>query len=190
MKIIGIDYSLTSPAITLYNGNDNWNYNSGSCTHFCLASNERQRSKWAEIRSIRTDIYPAWETDLQRYHGLANWVINCCITAISPERPKAYIEDYAYAATGRVFHIAENMAILKDTLTKWGIKYEMIAPTVIKKYATTKGNANKEKMYDAFTDETNRKLLDEFNIKLNNPITDIVDSYYIAKYGHAYGNNT
>ena len=45
-------------------------------------------------------------------------------------------------------------------------------------------------MYDAFTDETNRKLLDEFNIKLNNPITDIVDSYYIAKYGHAYGNNT
>ena len=82
------------------------------------------------------------------------------------------------------------MAILKDTLTKWGIKYEMIAPTVIKKYATTKGNANKEKMYDAFTDETNRKLLDEFNIKLNNPITDIVDSYYIAKYGHAYGNNT
>ena len=37
------------------------------------------------------------KTDLQRYHGLANWVINCCITAISPERPKAYIEDYAYA---------------------------------------------------------------------------------------------
>ena len=190
MKIIGIDYSLTSPALTLYNGNDKWNYSSGSCTHFCLAHNERQRSKWAEIRSVKLDMYPAWETDLQRYHGLANWVINCCITAISPERPKAYIEDYAYAATGRVFHIAENMAILKDTLTKWGIKYEMIAPTVIKKYATTKGNANKEKMYDAFTDETNRKLLDEFNIKLNNPITDIVDSYYIAKYGHAYGNNT
>ena len=86
MKIIGIDYSLTSPAITLYNGNDNWNYSSGSCTHFCLASNERQRSKWAEIRSVKTDIYPAWETDLQRYHGLANWVINCCITAINPER--------------------------------------------------------------------------------------------------------
>ena len=98
MKIIGIDYSLTSPAITLYNGNDKWNYSSGSCTHFCLASNERQRSKWAEIRSVKTDIYPVWETDLQRYHGLANWVINCCITAISPERPKAYIEDYAYAA--------------------------------------------------------------------------------------------
>jgi len=190
MKIIGIDYSLTSPAITIYNGNDKWNYNFGTCTHFCLANNERQRSKWAEIRSVKTEIYPVWDNDLQRYHGLANWVINCCITAISPERPKAYIEDYAYAATGRVFHIAENMAILKDTLTKWGIKYEMIAPTVIKKYATGKGNANKEKMYDAFTDETNRKLLDEFGIKLNNPITDIVDSYYIAKYGHTHGNNT
>ena len=88
MKIIGIDYSLTSPAITLYNGNDKWNYSSGSCTHFCLASNERQRQKWAEIRSIKTDTYPAWDNDLQRYHGLADWAINCCITAISPERPK------------------------------------------------------------------------------------------------------
>ena len=82
------------------------------------------------------------------------------------------------------------MAILKDTLTNWGIKYEMIPPTVIKKYATTKGNANKEKMYDAFVEETNRKLLDEFKIKLNNPITDIVDSYYIAKYGYEHGKNT
>ena len=190
MKIIGIDYSLTSPDITVYNGNDKWNYNSGNCTHFCLVRNERQRQKWSKIRSIELKIYPDWTDDLQRYHALANWVIDCCITPQNPIRPKAYIEDYAYAATGRVFHIAENMAILKDTLAKWGIKYEMIPPTVIKKYATDKGNANKEKMYDAFTDETNRKLLDEFNIKLNNPITDIVDSYYIAKYGHAYGNNT
>ena len=190
MKIIGIDYSLTSPAITLYNGNDSWDYNNGSCTHFCLVRNERQRQKWAEIRSVNLKIYPVWDNDLQRYHGLANWVINSCITAMDPVRPKAYIEDYAFAATGRVFHIAENMAILKDTLNKWGISYEMIPPTVIKKYATGKGNANKEKMYEAFSEESHRNLLQEFNTKLNNPITDIVDSYYIAKYGYAHGNNT
>ena len=37
----------------------------------------------------------------------------------------------------------------------------MIAPTVIKKYATTKVMHNKENI-DAFTDETDRNLLDEF----------------------------
>ena len=192
MKIIGIDYSLTSPAITVFNGNDDWGSGGSNITHHCLAKNQRQRQRWSErdLKNIEISIYKEWSTDLERYHFLADWVINKCITAMNPVRPKAYIEDYAFAATGRVFHIAENTAILKDTPSKWGIKYELIPPTVIKKYATGKGNANKEKMYDAFTQETHRDLMHEFNTKLNNPITDIVDSYYIAKYGHTYGNNT
>ena len=182
-KIIGIDYSLTSPALTIIN-NDTINF-------FCLTKSEKKILEWSNISNINVQLYKPWSGDLQRYHNLANWVINCCITAISPERPKAYIEDYAYAATGRVFNIAENMAILKDTLNKWGIKYEMIAPTIIKKFATEKGNANKEKMYEAFADKTNRNLMKEFSINnLNNPITDIVDSYFIAKYGQTHGNNT
>ena len=192
MKIIGIDYSLTSPAVTVFNGNNDWDSDGCSITHYCLANSQRQRSKWSErdLKNIEISVYEEWSTDLERYHFLADWVINSCITGMNPVRPKAYIEDYAFAATGRVFHIAENMAILKDTLRKWGISYEMIPPTVIKKYATGKGNANKEKMYEAFTQETHRDLMLEFNTKLNNPITDIVDSYYIAKYGHTYGNNT
>ena len=60
-----------------------------------------------------------------------------------------------------------------------------MAPTTIKKFATGKGNANKEKLYDAFVEETGidiRKTLDISN-KSWNPVSDIVDAYYIAKYG-------
>ena len=46
-----------------------------------------------------------------------------------------------------------------------------------------------EKMYDAFSEETNRNLLSEFDMKLGNPITDIVDSFYITKYGVVNNEN-
>jgi len=55
--------------------------------------------------------------------------------------------------------------------------------------ATGKGNADKEKMYEQFTKDTKIDLKKIFDMnKLNNPVTDIIDSYYIAKSG--YENNT
>ena len=54
----------------------------------------------------------------------------------------------------------------------------------VKKNATGKGNSDKLKMYEQFVKDTNVDLVKEFDqTKLNNPVTDIVDSYYIAKYG-------
>ena len=39
-------------------------------------------------------------------------------------------------------------------------------------------------MYEQFVKDTKIDLVKEFDqTKLNNPVTDIVDSYYIAKYG-------
>ena len=40
-------------------------------------------------------------------------------------------------------------------------------------------------MYEQFKKDTGVDLVKEFEqTKLNNPVTDIVDSYYIAKYGY------
>jgi hypothetical protein len=40
-------------------------------------------------------------------------------------------------------------------------------------------------MYEQFTNDTNTNLMKAFDIPtLNNPITDIVDAYYIAKKGY------
>ena len=66
--------------------------------------------------------------------------------------------------------------------------FTSVPPTVIKKYATGKGNANKEIMYDAFcaeilTPPDLKSRLTPKSTKLRNPVTDIVDSYFICKYG-------
>jgi Holliday junction resolvasome RuvABC endonuclease subunit len=71
---------------------------------------------------------------------------------------------------------------------KQKISFKSYPPTVIKKFATGKGNANKEQMYEAFVDElltpTNLKeRLTPKAKKVINPISDIVDAYFIAKCG-------
>ena len=99
---------------------------------------------------------------------------------------RVVIEDYAFAAKGRVFNIGENCGILKMLLYNAGIEYSVIAPSVIKKYATGKGNANKNKMFDSFLNETGINLFSTFGLKetknLPSPIDDLIDSYYLARY--------
>lgn len=126
--------------------------------------------------------YPEYNSDMLRYDNISSWVLKL-VQAYSAER--IIIEDYAFGATGRVFNIAENTGILKYRL--WANGYDVItaAPTVIKKYATGKGNANKEKMEEAFLTETgvNLKSVLQLTDKQWNPSSDIIDSYYICKYG-------
>jgi hypothetical protein len=67
------------------------------------------------------------------------------------------------------------------------IPFIVTPPTVIKKLATGKGNANKEKMWDTFLEETHYDLYKVFGMKMPkkkdaSPISDIVDSYYLARY--------
>ena len=60
-----------------------------------------------------------------------------------------------------------------------------IVPSVIKKFATGKGNADKQMMYDTFKATQGINLMKVFDQeKLNNPITDIIDSYYIMRAGY------
>jgi len=55
---------------------------------------------------------------------------------------------------------------------------------------TGKGNADKDMMYESFSKETNTDLKKIFDtVKVGNPISDIVDSYYIAKVGYENSNN-
>ena len=68
------------------------------------------------------------------------------------------------------------------------ITFKTYPPTVIKKFATGKGNSNKEKMYEAFVGEllTPNDLKEQLTPKAKkiiNPISDIVDSYFIVKAG-------
>ena len=184
-KLAGIDYSLTSPAICVWKGtDDNRQFNFNMCDVYYLETAQRLKRAQHEILNLHAEIYPEWETEEQRHDLLSDWtmsIINGC---------QVFIEGYAFATSGKSYvrSVAENSGLLKHKMYKVKQVFTSIPPSVIKKYATGKGNANKDLMYDAFSEESNtpsdlQKTLRPKSNKLTNPITDIVDSYWICKYG-------
>ena len=115
------------------------------------------------------------------FSNISNWVISKL-----PKSIKVFIEGYSFGSKGQaLFQIAENCGILKYRLQELNIPYDTIVPSVVKKGATGKGNADKLKMYEQFVKDTGINLIKEFDqSKLNNPVTDVVDAYYVAKAGY------
>lgn len=117
---------------------------------------------------------------------ISNWSINSILLHKKRSwKPSVFIEDYAFAAKGLVFHIGENTGLLKNKLHKLRIEFNVVPPTKVKKLAVGKGNAKKDDLYKQFESETSLNLLELFQLsKMDaNPISDIVDSYFICKYG-------
>jgi Holliday junction resolvasome RuvABC endonuclease subunit len=61
---------------------------------------------------------------------------------------------------------------------------------VVKKFATGKGNADKQKIQDYFIAETsfNIKQVLSMTEKQWNPSSDLIDAFYICKFGVTNGN--
>lgn len=178
--IAGIDYSLTSPAICVAEVVNNQIKFENCRFHFI-----RQTKSQESFGVFKLYEYPKYSNEMERYIGLANWTIET-IRWYNGRVECVYLEDYAFAATGRVFNIAENMGILKYKLQREKFNYVTIPPTVVKKHATGKGNANKELMYDTFLAETEVDLKEELtprSTSITNPVSDIVDAYYICRTG-------
>ena len=175
MVTIGIDYSLTCPCVCVAN-----NKSFEDSYFYFLTDNPKMTGKGYNILGDEHDNYIC---DQQRYENIASWVLNI----VSPFKDKEHyilIEDYSFGSKGRVFNLAENCGLMKYFLYRDGYKFFTIPPTVIKKYATGKGNADKQKMYDAFYALTQIDLISVFskNNKLASPVTDIVDAFYLTHY--------
>jgi len=185
-KIAGIDYSLTSPAICVYKEEEDGGYfDFDRCMLHYLSNNKRQQqlASGCGVSNIRAELYPKWNTAEERHEKLASWayrIVQGC--------EEVLLEGYAYGVTSNRAPIYENTAILKHRMWKNKLSFKMYPPTVIKKFATGKGNANKEVMYEAFVDEllTPTDLKERLTpkaTKVKNPISDLVDAYFIAKCG-------
>lgn len=120
----------------------------------------------------------------ERFNHLANWAM-VIIRHEYWQTPRAIaLEDYAMGARGRVFEIAENTGCLKQKLRSSQYEFKLYPPTVVKKFATGKGNSDKDAMYAAWMQETDFdiwKLMTPGRSKISSPITDIVDAYFILK---------
>ena len=171
--IVGIDYSTTSPCVCL-NFKDDYDF------HF-LTNRKKLEGSFDNDKFIITGTHlPEFANKIERYRFISSWVMDIL------EKYTVYqifLEDYAFAATGRVFHIGENTGILKYRLNRCEYQYDVVAPTVIKKFAVGKGNASKTELIDNFNSTHNVKLQDILGTEQDNPISDIVDSYNICRYG-------
>lgn len=178
MTLIGIDYSLSCPSVCVSNTK---NFN--ECFFYFLHDNQKHTGQALNILGDQHDEYLS---DQQRYENIASWVLNI-LTPFNKDEVYILIEDYAFAAKGRVFNLAENCGLLKYMLYKNGYKFSTVAPSVIKKYATGKGNANKEAMWLAFYELTEVDLISVYgpvSRRLTSPVTDIIDSYYLTRWMH------
>jgi len=176
--IIGIDYSLTSPAICI-------------TTDFVFENSQFffLTNKKKYIGSMSKNIFgfehKEYNTPIHRFSQISDWAFDTIKETIHTTQ-KVFIEGYSFGSKGQaVFQIAENCGILKYRLQEFDIDYETVVPSVVKKGATGKGNADKDLMYESFSKETNTDLKKIFDVeKIGNPVSDIVDSFYIAKVGY------
>lgn len=124
--------------------------------------------------------HPSYNCQEQRYDNISNWALS-----LARADDVIMIEDYAMGSKGRVFSTAENCGLLKHKLWVAGFRFNTVPPTVLKKFVTGKGNADKCKMHESFVAETGidmMKAMDLSDKKCDSPVSDIVDSYYLARY--------
>ena len=177
--IVGIDYSLNSPAICI--ADDNFKFD--KCSFHFLTSKKKHLGKIG--KNIFGYEHKEYNNPIIRFSNISMWALDI-IHKHKKDTAQVFVEGYSFGSKGQaVFQIAENCGILKYRLQMSpSMLYDTVVPSVVKKNATGKGNADKQLMYDSFLRDTGVDLMKIFDMqKLNNPVTDIVDSYYIAKTG-------
>lgn len=176
--VAGIDYSLCGPCICVFEGGARFSFD--DCCFYYLTDTKKYAKSF--LGNIHGEMFSEWNEDMERYQSIADWAIDIVKTA-----GNVAIEGYAYSATGKVFHIAENTGVLKYKLYQEQIPVTIVPPTEVKKLGSGKGNADKQAMHDAFLKETGidlKKLITPDKKDVSSPVSDIVDSYYICKKIH------
>jgi hypothetical protein len=180
--VAGVDYSINSPAICIIppTKSNDVIVPFSEC-HFYYIS--KTRSAIIDEQNIHGHLMGSWDSEEERYECIAEWAISVlnkhkCISV--------GLEGYAYGAANqsRLTQLAENCGLLKWHMHKAGIHYNIFSPSNIKKMATSNGRSTKDQMYDAWLKDTDICLNSVFgrspDAKVKSPISDIVDSYYIA----------
>lgn len=177
MRLAGIDYSMTSPAICIYDSDNEFKFD--NCEVYFMTQTKKFEIDHKNIHGRMLEYTDA----MDRYDKISSFFID---RVLDNDVECVYIEDYSMGSKGKVFHIAENTGILKYRLWMVQVPFVCVPPTVIKKFATGKGNSDKQKMQDVFESENSIRLKSELNMteKQWNPSSDIIDAYWICKYGY------
>jgi Holliday junction resolvasome RuvABC endonuclease subunit len=181
MVVVGVDYSISCPCICIYDPDKD--------PYFVFITN---RNKYTYPFKYGVGLMHD-KTVIENENQLVKFNANAelLVSVIRKSGAKnIFMEGYSYSSKGMVYNIGENAGIFKHKLLTQKLDYTVVAPTQIKKFATGKGNANKEKMLQSFIETTGIELENYGFSAGKNPSSDIVDSYFIAKYGYEFLQNS
>jgi crossover junction endodeoxyribonuclease RuvC len=99
-----------------------------------------------------------------------------CITRIAAGADLVTLEGYAFARPNQAHQIGELGGVLRVALHEAGIKVLEVAPAAVKKFATGKGNANKEAIAVGVFKRWKREFA----------TNDETDAFVLAQIGQAY----
>lgn len=175
--VVGIDYSMSSPGICVHQGSD-WDFK--NCKFYYFTKTKKCQIKTDQFIGDEIPIHS--KNDIDRYENYSDWVIN---HLLKYDVKAIGMEGYSYGSKGSLlFSIAENTYSLKRKLYVHSTLPfpEIYSPGTIKKFATGKGNAKKEMMWESFLNETKFDITKIINSNpTKNPISDLVDAYWICK---------
>jgi Holliday junction resolvasome RuvABC endonuclease subunit len=179
MIIAGIDYSFNSPAVCIHKGTD-WSIN--NCTFYYFTT---KKKFLLETEQFRGSLYPDYSSQQERFDNLSNWTLK----QMNEQKVQSVgLEGYSYgSSSSRLFEIGENTGLLKFKMWSYGIDFDVYAPSAIKKHGCGKGNAGKDLMWDAFIKETDLNIFHLLGQEVGknwNPVSDMVDAYFICKLRH------
>lgn len=184
MLHIGIDFSITSPCICFWDSRYEHTFENSS---FFFLSSSNTHKNFDFPKNITFEDTSSSKNNPVRFSENAEKLTNKILAEIESVRKfNILLEGYSMGAKGRLFDIGEATGIFKYFLSNNNLNVVTVAPTAIKKMATGKGNANKFLMLEKFI-EINIELKSSEWIKklttekhLLSPLTDIVDSFFIA----------
>jgi crossover junction endodeoxyribonuclease RuvC len=171
-KIAGLDWSMSSPGLCIIED---------TTIHLYGQSTKKKDLGTYNINGNSINIIltvnqiESYKNNTERFDNSVSKYINILK---SHNCNTVNLEGYAMGSGrgGMTFTIGESTGFLKSALYNNRIATNIVAPTTLKKFATGKGNANKDKMREAFIETLGIDLPDV------NCRSDVIDAYWLSVY--------
>ena len=177
MITIGIDQSINSTGICVYDGVENIYYN-------VVSKLTKQQKKFIESPTFDLSIikyeksepgesYITKEVAKTKNIYNISKIIENIIKYYSPQQ--IVLEGVSYSSNGSVVDLAGLNYVIRMLAMKYNAEIIVIPPTTLKKSAISNGQATKDMMVDAWKRIEN---IDNIQIKID----DLADAYFLAHY--------
>jgi len=198
MVYVGIDYSRISPAICKHDTENN----SINFVSFCRDSLPKKILFLSDCSNYKHINYPVYVdddeyTDKENSRCLHSLQLAKIVSNEIPDNSIVFIEGYSYGSVGNEFiNLIVYQHTLRLELLQRNIKFKVFTPREIKKAAGIK-KSDKREMLLSFLNQDDEKVIktDLYKNIINNkdillktkkidkPLDDCIDSYFILKKG-------